>query len=125
MWEWCLHITTTPIARVVGKVGDDILDKGLGPIGNFPPLQDSWDSVAPDFCKEGLQTFCVQDEWEDRDRVVKWASRWVSRQVERVVSAPRRGADRPPSPDLLPVGDTEVISEGFSHCELCEAKQTG
>ena len=106
-WEWCLHITTSPIARVVGKVGDGIIDRGLGPLGNFSLLQDFWDSSALYFYKEGLQTFCVEDEWEDGDRVVKWASRWVSRQVEpgdgRTWRAPSRSYHlrSPPPPPYV------------------------
>ena len=42
----------------------------------------------PDAGRTG-QTYplSVEDSWEDGDRVVKGASRWVSPQVERVVSA--------------------------------------
>ena len=70
-------------------MGDDILDKGLGPKGNFPLPQDLLDSMVPYFFKDGLQTFSVEDEWEDP--VVKGASQWVSPQVERVVSTLRGG----------------------------------
>ena len=61
-WESCLHITTSLIPRMVGDVGDDILDWGLGPINSFPLPQDLWDSVVPNFYNDGLQTFSVEDE---------------------------------------------------------------
>ena len=35
-------------------VGDDILDRGMGPIRRFPLPRDLWDSVVPDFHKDGV-----------------------------------------------------------------------
>ena len=83
-WRSCLHVSTSPVPRVVGEVYDAILDKGLGPIGD-PPPQDLWDSVVPEFYKDAVQGFNVEEGWEDGERVVKRASRWVSQQVERLV----------------------------------------
>ena len=37
----------------------------------------------------GLRDFGVEESWEDGDRVVKGAPRWVFQQVERLVSALR------------------------------------
>ena len=71
-------MSTSPIPRAVGDVDNTILDKGLGPIGDFPLPQDLWDSVVPEFYRNGLREFNVQESWEDGDRVVKGASRWVS-----------------------------------------------
>ena len=39
-WCSCLHVSTSPVPRAVGDVDDAILDKGLGPIGDFPLPQD-------------------------------------------------------------------------------------
>ena len=50
---------------------DAILDKGLGPIGDYPLPQDLWDSVVPEFYWDGLRDFNVEESWEDGDRVVK------------------------------------------------------
>ena len=109
-WELCLHITTSLIPRAVGDVGDEILNRGLGPIGSFPLPHNLWDSVVPDSYSDGLRTFSVEEEWEDGDRVVKGASRWVSPQVERVVSALRgAGVYRVPIDPLPPVSYPFVI----------------
>ena len=35
-WRSCLHVSTSPVPRALGEVDDAILDKGLGPIGDFP-----------------------------------------------------------------------------------------
>ena len=76
-WRSCLHVSTPPVPRAVGVVDDTILDKGLGPIGDFPLPQDFWDSVVPEFYRDGLRDFNMQENWEDVDSVVKGASRWV------------------------------------------------
>ena len=118
-WESCLHITTSPIPRVVGDVGDEIFDRGLGPIGSFPLPQDLWDSVVLDFYNDGLQTFSVEDEWEYGDRVVKGASRWVSPQVERVMSALRgAGVHRVPADPLPPTCYPFVIPKSCEKVSL-------
>ena len=77
-WRSYLHISTSPVPRALGEVDDAILDKGLGPIGGYPLPQDLWDSVVPEFYKDDLQGFGVEEAWEDGDRVVKGASRSVS-----------------------------------------------
>ena len=46
-----------PIPRVVGDVDDTILDKGLGPIGDFPLPRDLRDSAVPEFYRDGLRDF--------------------------------------------------------------------
>ena len=78
MWCSCLHVSTSPVPWAVGDVDDAILDKGLGPIGDFSLPQDLWDSVVLEFYKGGLRDYNVEESWEDGDRVVKGASRWVS-----------------------------------------------
>ena len=80
-WLSCLHVSTSPVPRAVGDVEVAILDKGLGPIGNFPLPQDLWDSVVPEFYQDSLRDFSVEESWEDGDRVVRGASRWVSQHV--------------------------------------------
>ena len=55
----------------------------------LPHGQDPWDSVVPEFYRDGLRDFNVEESSEDGDRVMTGASRWVSRQVERLVSALR------------------------------------
>ena len=35
-WRSCLHVSTSPIPRATRDVDDAILDKRLGPIGDFP-----------------------------------------------------------------------------------------
>ena len=81
---------------------DAILDKGLGPIGDFPLPQDLWDSVVVEFYRNGLRDFNVEESWEDEDRVVKGASRWVSEQVEHLVAALRGAGVYQVPPDPLP-----------------------
>ena len=58
-WRSCLHVSTSPIPRAVGDVDDTILDKSLGPIGDFPLPQDLWDSVVPEFYRDCLRDFNV------------------------------------------------------------------
>ena len=62
-WRSCLHVSTSPVVREVGEVDDAIPDKGLGPIGDFPLPQDLWDSVVPEFYKDGSQGFNVGAGW--------------------------------------------------------------
>ena len=42
-WRSYLHLCTSPYLRAAGDVDDAILDKGLGPIGDFPLPQDALD----------------------------------------------------------------------------------
>ena len=101
-WEACLHINTSPIPRFMGGVEDAILDRGLGPVGSHQLPDDLWDAVVPPFYHGGLQDFDVEQEWQDGDRVVRGATRWVSQQVQRIVQALRGAgvyeepADPPP-----------------------------
>ena len=103
-WEACLHVNTSPVPRVVRGVEDAILDKGLGPIGAHQLPADLWDAVIPSFYRGGLRDFDVELEWQDGERVVRGASRWVSRHVQRIVQALRGAgvyeetADPPPPP---------------------------
>ena len=101
-WRSCLHVSTSSIPRAVGDVDDAILDKGLGPIGDFPLSQDLWDSMVLEFYRSGLRDFNMEESWEDGDRVVEGASRWVSQRVERLVSALRRAGVYQVPPDPLP-----------------------
>ena len=101
-WEACLHINTSPIPRFMGGVEDAILDRGLGPVGSHQLPDELWDAVVPPFYHGGLQDFDVEREWQDGDRVVRGATRWVSQQVQRIVQALRGAgvyeepADPPP-----------------------------
>ena len=101
-WRSYLHVSTSPVPRAVGDVDDAILDKGLGQIGDFPLPQDPWDSVVPEFYRDGLRDFNVEESPEDGYRVVKGASRWVSQQAERPVSAPVGGGGVPGAPGPTP-----------------------
>ena len=80
-WEACLHVNTSPIPRFMGGVEDAILDRGLGPVGTHQLPADLWDAVVPPFYREGLRDFDVERGWQDGERVVRGASRWVSQQV--------------------------------------------
>ena len=76
-WRSCLHVSTSPFPSAVGGVDDAILDKGLGPIGEFPLPQDLWDFVVPEFYRNGLRDFNVEESWVDGDRVgTGFPSRW-------------------------------------------------
>ena len=103
-WEACLHVNTSPILRFMGGVEDAILDRGLGPVGTHQLPEDLWDAVVPPFYREGLRDFDVEREWQDGERVVRGATRWVSQQVQRIVQALRGAgvyeetADPPPLP---------------------------
>ena len=107
-WEACLHINTSPIPRFMGGVEDAILDRGLGPIGSHQLPDDLWDAVVPPFYRGGLQDFDVEREWQDGDRVVRGATRWVSQQVQRILQALsgagvyEETADPPPPPRVTP-----------------------
>ena len=101
-WEACLHVNTSPIPRFMGGVEDAILDRGLGPVGTQQLPPDLWEAVIPPFYREGLRDFDVEREWQDGERVIRGASRWVSQQVRRIVQALRgRGFTRRP-PTLPP-----------------------
>ena len=106
--EACLHVNTSPIPRFMGVVEDAILDRGLGPTGTHQLPEDLWDVVVPPFYREGLRDFDVDREWQDGDRVVRGATRWVSQQVQRIVQALRGAgvyeetADPPPPPTCYP-----------------------
>ena len=106
-WEACLHINTSPISRFMGGVEDAILDRGLGPIGSHQLPHDLWDAVVPPLYRGGLQDFDVEREWQDGDRAVRGATRWVLQQVQRIVQA-LRGAGvyeetaDPPPPRVTP-----------------------
>ena len=84
------------------------MDRGLGPIGTHQLPEDLWDAVVPPFYRGGLQDFDVEQEWQDGDRVVRGATRWVSQQVQRIVQALRGAgvyeetADPPPPPTTMP-----------------------
>ena len=97
----------SPIPRFMGGVEDAILDRGLGPVGSHQLPDDLWDAVVPPFYHGGLQDFDVEREWQDGDRVVRGATRWVSQQVQRIVQA-MRGAGvyeepaDPPPPHVTP-----------------------
>ena len=67
-WRSCLHVFIFPIPQAVGDVDNAILDKGLGPIGDFPLLQDLWDSVVPEFYGDGLRHVNMEKGCEDGDR---------------------------------------------------------
>ena len=107
-WEACLHINTSPIPRFMGGFEDAILDRGLGPVGTHQLPKDLWDAVVPPFYREGLRDFDVEREWQDGDKVVRGATRWVSQQVQRIVQALRGAgvyeatADPPPPPTCYP-----------------------
>ena len=107
LWEACLHISTSPIPRMVGGVEDAILDKGLGPIGAYQLPADLWDAPVPPFYRAGLRDFDVECGWQDGERVVRGACRWVSQHVQRIVQALRGArvyeetAD-PPLPRVTP-----------------------
>ena len=83
-WHSYLHVCTSGALRVLGSLDDAIVGKGQRPIGNFTIPQD-----LPEFYKGRLRDLSVEESWKDEDRVVEGASRWVSPQVERVVSALR------------------------------------
>ena len=113
-WEACLHVTTPPIPRFMGGVEDAILDRGLGPVGTHQLPADLWEAVIPPFYREGLRDFDVEPEWQDGERVIRGASRWVSQQVQRIVQA-LRGAGvyeetpDPPPPHVLPLRHPQVL----------------
>ena len=126
-WEACLHVNTSPIPRFMGGVEDAILDRGLGPIGTHQLPADLWDAVVPPFYRGGLQDFDVEREWQDGDRVVRGATRWVSQQVQRIVQA-LRGAGvyketADPPPHVLPLRHPQVLREGILDLELRQDQQ--
>ena len=96
-------MSTSPVPQAVRDLDDAILDKGPGSIGNFPLPQDLWDSVVPKYSRDGLKGFSVEEGWEDGDRVVKGASRWVSQQVGRLFSTLRGAWVYQVPPDPLPL----------------------
>ena len=127
-WEACLHINTSPIPRFMGGVEDAILDRRLGPIGSHQLPDDLWDAVVPPFYRGGLQDFDVEGEWQDGDRVVRGATRWVSQQVQRIVQALRgAGSTRrrltPPPPHVLPLRHPQILREGILDLELRQDQQ--
>ena len=56
----------------------------------------------PDLYDDGLQAFSVEEEWADGDLVVKGATKMVSPQVVRTVSALRAAAVYQVPADRLP-----------------------
>ena len=129
-WEACLHINTSPIPRFMGGVEDAILDRGWGPVGSHQLPDELWDAVVPPFYHGGLQDFDVEQEWQDGDRVVRGATRWVSQQVQRIVQALRGAgvyeepADPPPPPaHVLPLRHPQIIREGLLDLELRQDQQ--
>ena len=113
----------------MGGVEDAILDRGLGPVGTHQLPADLWDAVIPPFYREGLRDFDVEREWQDGERVVRGASRWVSQQVQRIVQALRGAgvyeetADPPPPPHVLPLRHPQVLREGILDLELRQDQQ--
>ena len=106
-WEACLRVNTSLVPRVVEGVEDAILDPGPGPIGAHQLPADLCNAVIPPFYRGGLRDFDVEREWQDGERVVRGASRWVSPHVQRIVQALRgggglRGDRRPPPPTCYP-----------------------
>ena len=99
--------TPPPFRGSWGGVEEAILDRGPGPIGTHQLPEDLWDAVVPPFYRGGLQDFDVEREWQDGERVVRGATRWVSQQVQRIVQA-LRGAGvyeetaDPPPPRVTP-----------------------
>ena len=60
-----LHVTTSPTPRA-GKVNEDILLNGLGPVGSHAIPQDIWDQmVPPGLYGRGLRDFDVEVPWVD------------------------------------------------------------
>ena len=85
-WLSRLHVSTSPVPRAVGEVEDAILDKGMGPMGDFRLPHDLWYLVVAEFYRDALKDFNVEKGWEDGGRVVRGASRWVVQGASRWVS---------------------------------------
>ena len=80
-WESCLHTSTPPVLRAA-EVRHGILNKGLGPIGDFNLPVDLWRSVVLEFYHRGLPDFHIEESWEDGERQGRGVLRWVSPQVD-------------------------------------------
>ena len=85
--------------------------------------------MIPPFFRGGLQDFDVEREWQDGERVVRGASRWVSQHVQRIVQALRGAgvceetADPPPPPHVLLLRHPQVLRKAFPDLELRQDQQ--